>query len=89
VSSVHDVRWQELGEQECFGLLAGRHLGRVDHYVRIVPASLTGRRIALPEDAPSTWWGSGPRRHADVRTHDKGFRPWAGASSSKPSRKRN
>ncbi|HYY82102.1 MAG TPA: pyridoxamine 5'-phosphate oxidase family protein [Actinomycetes bacterium] len=26
-------------------------------YVRILPAVLTGRRIALPEDAPWTWWG--------------------------------
>ena len=26
-------------------------------YVRILPTELTGRRIALPEDAPWTWWG--------------------------------
>jgi hypothetical protein len=26
---VHDVRWQELTKDECFGLLAERHLGRV------------------------------------------------------------
>lgn len=146
VRSVRDVRWQELTKQECFGLLAGQHLGRVvlvdghgplalpvnfvvDHhtvlfrtdggtklevasrggrvgfevdgveeatrtgwsvlvrgeavevtdptelarvrqlplypwapgakgrYVRILPTLLTGRRIALPEDAPWTWWG--------------------------------
>jgi uncharacterized protein len=30
--------------------------GAKDHYVRILPSSLTGRRIALPE-APSNWWG--------------------------------
>jgi nitroimidazol reductase NimA-like FMN-containing flavoprotein (pyridoxamine 5'-phosphate oxidase superfamily) len=29
VRSVRDVRWQELTKQECFGLLAGQHLGRV------------------------------------------------------------
>ena len=26
-------------------------------YVRIRPASVTGRRIALPADLPFTWWG--------------------------------
>src|SRR6266487_234619 len=26
---VHEMRWQELTKDECFGLLAGRHLGRV------------------------------------------------------------
>jgi hypothetical protein len=26
---VGEVRWQELTKQECFGLLAGQHLGRV------------------------------------------------------------
>jgi uncharacterized protein len=30
--------------------------GAKGHYVRILPSSLTGRRIALPE-APSNWWG--------------------------------
>jgi nitroimidazol reductase NimA-like FMN-containing flavoprotein (pyridoxamine 5'-phosphate oxidase superfamily) len=30
--------------------------GAKGHYIRILPASLTGRRIALPE-APSNWWG--------------------------------
>jgi uncharacterized protein len=30
--------------------------GAKGHYVRILPTSLTGRRIALPE-APSNWWG--------------------------------
>ena len=143
---MRDVRWQELTKQECFGLLADQHLGRVvlvddrgplalpvnyvvdQHsvlfrtdegtkleaasrggrvafevdgveeatrtgwsvlvrgeavevtdpvelarvrqlplypwapgakgcYVRILPTLLTGRRIALPEDAPWTWWG--------------------------------
>jgi hypothetical protein len=27
------------------------------HYVRVLPTLLTGRRIALPDDAPWTWWG--------------------------------
>ena len=31
--------------------------GAKTHYVRILPTVLTGRRIALPEDAPWTWWG--------------------------------
>ncbi|HEX8861316.1 MAG TPA: pyridoxamine 5'-phosphate oxidase family protein [Actinomycetes bacterium] len=30
--------------------------GGKGHYLRILPSSLTGRRIALPE-APSNWWG--------------------------------
>jgi uncharacterized protein len=30
--------------------------GAKGHHVRILPTSLTGRRIALPE-APSNWWG--------------------------------
>jgi nitroimidazol reductase NimA-like FMN-containing flavoprotein (pyridoxamine 5'-phosphate oxidase superfamily) len=30
--------------------------GAKGHYVRILPTSLTGRRIALPE-APWNWWG--------------------------------
>jgi nitroimidazol reductase NimA-like FMN-containing flavoprotein (pyridoxamine 5'-phosphate oxidase superfamily) len=30
--------------------------GAKGHYIRILPISLTGRRIALPE-APSNWWG--------------------------------
>jgi uncharacterized protein len=30
--------------------------GAKDHYIRILPALLTGRRIALP-DAPWNWWG--------------------------------
>jgi nitroimidazol reductase NimA-like FMN-containing flavoprotein (pyridoxamine 5'-phosphate oxidase superfamily) len=30
--------------------------GAKGHYIRILPTSLTGRRIALPE-APSNWWG--------------------------------
>ena len=143
---MSQVRWQELTKSECFGLLAGQHLGRVvlvddlgrplfrstsswtairwcsvptrgpswtprcrgrgshsrstgptrqpapagacwsageaievtdpdelarvrelplypwapgakTHYVRILPASLTGRRIAVPGDAPSHWCG--------------------------------
>jgi nitroimidazol reductase NimA-like FMN-containing flavoprotein (pyridoxamine 5'-phosphate oxidase superfamily) len=143
VGHVRDVRWQELSKDECFGLLASQHLGRVvlvddrgpvalpvnfvfdqhsvlfrtdegtkldaasrgarvafeidgideahrtgwsvlvrgeavevtdpvelarlrqlplypwapgakGHYVRILPALLTGRRIALPDDAPWT-----------------------------------
>ena len=32
--------------------------GPKDRYVRILPAALTGRRIALPEGTPWTWWGS-------------------------------
>ena len=31
--------------------------GAKARYVRILPTALTGRRIALPEDAPWTWWG--------------------------------
>jgi uncharacterized protein len=31
--------------------------GAKAHYVRIRPASVTGRRIALPADLPFTWWG--------------------------------
>src|SRR5215211_6814951 len=31
--------------------------GAKTRYVRILPTLLTGRRIALPEDAPWTWWG--------------------------------
>jgi nitroimidazol reductase NimA-like FMN-containing flavoprotein (pyridoxamine 5'-phosphate oxidase superfamily) len=31
--------------------------GAKSHYVRILPASLSGRRIALPDDAPWHWWG--------------------------------
>lgn len=143
---MSEVSWQELTESECFGLLAGQHLGRVvlvdghgpiavpvnfvldrqtvvfrsdegtkldvagrsasvafevdasdektrtgwsvlvrgdaseitdpddlarvrklllypwapgakTHYVRIVPSALTGRRIAVPHDAPWQWWG--------------------------------
>jgi uncharacterized protein len=146
VSLVSEVSWQELTESECFGLLAGQHLGRVvlvddrgpiafpvnfildrntvvfrsgegtkldvagrgaavafevdgaeeatrtgwsvlvrgqaseitdpddlarvrqlplypwapgakTHYVRILPSALTGRRIAVPRDAPWQWWG--------------------------------
>jgi uncharacterized protein len=30
--------------------------GAKSRYVRILPTVLTGRRIALPEDAPWTWW---------------------------------
>jgi nitroimidazol reductase NimA-like FMN-containing flavoprotein (pyridoxamine 5'-phosphate oxidase superfamily) len=31
--------------------------GAKSRYVRILPTVLTGRRIALAEDAPWTWWG--------------------------------
>jgi len=31
--------------------------GAKARYVRILPTVLTGRRIALPQDAPWTWWG--------------------------------
>jgi nitroimidazol reductase NimA-like FMN-containing flavoprotein (pyridoxamine 5'-phosphate oxidase superfamily) len=39
--------------------------GPKDRYVRILPSALTGRRIALPEDPPWTWWGEQPPRQAD------------------------
>ena len=143
---MSEVRWEQLTKSECFGLLAGQHLGRVvliddlgpiavpvnfvldrdtvvfrsgegtklnvvdrgasvafevdrtdeatrtgwsvlvrgdaaeitdpddlarvrglllypwapgvkTHYVRIRPSALTGRRIAIPHDAPWQWWG--------------------------------
>jgi nitroimidazol reductase NimA-like FMN-containing flavoprotein (pyridoxamine 5'-phosphate oxidase superfamily) len=146
VRVVSEVSWQELTKSECFGLLAGQHLGRVvlvddrgpialpvnfvldrhtvlfrtdegtkldvagrggsvafevdgadeatrtgwsvlvrgeateitdpddlarvrqlplspwapgakTRYVRILPSSLTGRRIAVPRDTPWQWWG--------------------------------
>ncbi len=31
--------------------------GAKSRYIRILPTVLTGRRIALPGDAPWTWWG--------------------------------
>ena len=31
--------------------------GAKGHYIRILPTLLTGRRIALPDDAPWDWWG--------------------------------
>jgi uncharacterized protein len=31
--------------------------GAKTHYVRLLPAMLTGRRIAVPDDAPSNWFG--------------------------------
>ena len=31
--------------------------GAKSHYVRLLPALLTGRRIVVPEDAPSNWFG--------------------------------
>ena len=31
--------------------------GAKTRYVRILPTVLTGRRIALPEDTPGSWWG--------------------------------
>ena len=31
--------------------------GAKTHYVRIRPAALTGRRIAVPSDMPWQWWG--------------------------------
>jgi nitroimidazol reductase NimA-like FMN-containing flavoprotein (pyridoxamine 5'-phosphate oxidase superfamily) len=31
--------------------------GPKSHYIRILPAALTGRRIALLNDAPWHWWG--------------------------------
>jgi uncharacterized protein len=41
--------------------------GAKTRYVRILPAVLTGRRIALPGDAPWTWWGPQPTRPAGDR----------------------
>ena len=40
--------------------------GAKDRYVRILPTALTGRRIALPEDPPWTWWGEQPPGQATV-----------------------
>lgn len=31
--------------------------GAKARYVRVRPASITGRRIAIPADLPFTWWG--------------------------------
>jgi nitroimidazol reductase NimA-like FMN-containing flavoprotein (pyridoxamine 5'-phosphate oxidase superfamily) len=31
--------------------------GAKTHYVRILPSSLSGRRIAVPRDTPWQWWG--------------------------------
>jgi uncharacterized protein len=31
--------------------------GAKSHYVRLLPALLTGRRIAVPDDAASNWFG--------------------------------
>ena len=31
--------------------------GPKSHYVRLLPAQLTGRRIAMPDSAPSNWFG--------------------------------
>jgi hypothetical protein len=31
--------------------------GAKTHYIRILPSALTGRRIAVPRDAPWQWWG--------------------------------
>jgi uncharacterized protein len=31
--------------------------GAKTHYVRILPSTLTGRRIAVPRDTPWQWWG--------------------------------
>ena len=31
--------------------------GAKTHYVRLMPAMVTGRRIAVPEDMPSNWYG--------------------------------
>ncbi len=31
--------------------------GAKGHYIRVLPASLTGRRISLPGDVPWNWWG--------------------------------
>ena len=31
--------------------------GDRSRYVRVRPASVTGRRIRIPDDLPFTWWG--------------------------------
>jgi uncharacterized protein len=31
--------------------------GAKSHYVRVLPAGVTGRRITVPDDAPCHWWG--------------------------------
>ena len=31
--------------------------GAKTRYVRVRPASVTGRRITIPDDLPFTWWG--------------------------------
>ena len=31
--------------------------GDKGRYVRVWPASVTGRRIRIPDDLPFTWWG--------------------------------
>jgi nitroimidazol reductase NimA-like FMN-containing flavoprotein (pyridoxamine 5'-phosphate oxidase superfamily) len=31
--------------------------GRKNRYVRVRPLDISGRRITIPEDLPSTWWG--------------------------------
>jgi nitroimidazol reductase NimA-like FMN-containing flavoprotein (pyridoxamine 5'-phosphate oxidase superfamily) len=31
--------------------------GEKTRYVRVRPGSITGRRIRIPDDLPSTWWG--------------------------------
>jgi len=31
--------------------------GRRAHYVQIAPSQVSGRRIGLPHDLPSNWWG--------------------------------
>lgn len=38
-------------------------------YVRILPTTLTGRRIALPKDPPWTSWGKPLPRQADSPSH--------------------
>jgi nitroimidazol reductase NimA-like FMN-containing flavoprotein (pyridoxamine 5'-phosphate oxidase superfamily) len=43
--------------------------GAMPRYVRILPTALTGRRIALPEDAPRAWWGSPATGQASERSH--------------------
>ena len=30
--------------------------GEKTRYVRVRPGSITGRRIKIPDDLPSTWW---------------------------------
>ena len=60
------TRIEELGDAECRALLAGRLRalplypwapGDEARSLRVAPASLTGRRIRIPDELPFTWSG--------------------------------